>query len=163
MRRNFFCKKDGYTEKDLLHFGYDHIDTGLALLKNAHHACYDSAGYLIQLGFEIILKAWHLHEFECFEDTHDLNYLVNKLRDNGCEITLDTKETKTLTTIDSLYKLRYPRRVAGPVGIGSELADDFELLLNSIWETLPKELIDAYGEIDRTKKSGRVLMRKPID
>ena len=158
-----FKKEDGYTEKDLLHFGYDHIDTALALLKNAHYACYDSAGYLLQLGFELILKAWHLHEISYFKDVHDLNKLITELKDEGCSIDFDGNEQKTIDTISEFYNLRYPRRVEGTVEIGSEQAIEFENLLDSLWQKLPSELISAYNEIDRNRKDGRILMRKAIE
>lgn len=57
MTKNF-KKDDGYLEEDFLHFGYDHIDTGLDLLKSGELGQFDSAGTLIHLGFEQILKAW---------------------------------------------------------------------------------------------------------
>jgi len=158
-----FKKEDGYNEKDLLHFGYDHIDTGLALLKNAHHACYDSAGYLLQLGIELIFKACQLHTVGYFKDVHDLNNLIKDLKDHGCELNFTAKEQELINTINTFYNLRYPRRVEGTVEIGSDQANNIEDLLDSLWEKLPGELISAYNDIDRTRKDGRVLMRKPID
>ena len=53
---NKFSKEDGYLESDFLHFGYDHIDTALSLMNDDNSDSYDSAGYLLHLGFELLLK-----------------------------------------------------------------------------------------------------------
>lgn len=157
-------KDAGYLESDMLHFGYDHIDTALTLIKNADPACYDSAGYLLQLGFELILKAWHLHEFTYFKDTHELNNLIAKLRQHKCKIEFSEEQKKTIIEINNFYNLRYPRRADGAtIEIGSDQVVKFEELLASLWQMLPSGLIEAYNTLDRTKKDGRVLMRKKIE
>jgi HEPN domain-containing protein len=75
---HMYTVADGVAVPDLLHFGFDHISAAQALLKsNARH--FDSAGYLAHLGFELLLKAWHLHEFTEFPNTHSLNNLWQKL------------------------------------------------------------------------------------
>lgn len=159
-----FTKDDGYLESDMLHFGYDHIDTALTLIKNSNPACYDSAGYLLQLGFELILKAWHLHEFAFFKDNHDLNNLITKLRQHKCKIEFSVEQRIIINEIDNFYNLRYPRRAIGDtIEIGSDQIVKFEDLLETLWQMLPSELIESYESLDRTKKDGRVLMRKKIE
>lgn len=155
-----FKKEDGYKEEDLLHFGFDHIDTGIELLKNGHHGSFDSAGYLIQLGLELVLKSCHLHILGFFKDEHNLNTLINGLKENGCVFTFETKEKELINTVNDFYLLRYPRRVEGSIEIGSDQVDEIDSLLETIWNQLPDELIKLYEEIDRTKKDGRQLMEK---
>jgi hypothetical protein len=63
-----------------------------------------------------------------------------------------------------LTSTRYPRRADGAtIEIGSDQVIKFEELLASLWQMLPSELIEAYNTLDRTKKDGRVLMRKKIE
>ena len=157
-------KSAGYLESDMLHFGYDHIDTALGLIKNANPACYDSAGYLLQLGFELILKAWHLHEFGFFKDTHELSNLIAKLKQHKCKLEFTKEQEQTIKDINNFYNLRYPRRAEGTtIEIGSDQIKEFEELLDLLWKMLPTELIDAYESLDRAKKDGRVLMRRKIE
>ncbi|CDZ77304.1 HEPN domain protein [Legionella massiliensis] len=115
MTKNF-KKDDGYLEEDFLHFGYDHIDTGLYLLKSGEPSQFDSAGTLIHLGFEQILKAWLLHYFKEFPNKHSLINLVNLLP----EIKLNEQFKCTLEKLDEYFLLRYPRRVEGPIEIGDD-------------------------------------------
>lgn len=158
-----FTVDGGYTVDDMLHFGFDHIDTGMAILRGASPSCYDSAGYIINLGIELILKAWHLHEFKFFKSTHVLKNLTDKLHNHNSCLTLNTEEEKTLKMVDSWYQLRYPRREEGPIEIGSENADLVESLLDSIWQQFPEPLVAAYKSLTSTKKGGRVLMKKKIE
>ena len=133
------------------------------MVKNAHHGCYDSAGYLLQLGFELVFKAWHLHEFGFFKNTHDLVKLIEELKSNKCSIEFDSNETETIKTVNCFYSLRYPRRAENVIEIGSDQVERFEVLLQSLWCMLPSELIDTYGEINRTGKDGRILMKKTLN
>ncbi len=155
-----YTKEEGYLESDLLHFGYDHIDTALFLINEKDPNRYDSAGYILHLGFELILKAWHLHAFSFFKDTHKLEDLINKLRQNGYKIEFKEREAKTIKIINKFYNLRYPRRVEGPIEIGADMFDDIQSILESLWQQLPKELIEVYNKIDPLRKGGRVLMEK---
>lgn len=158
-----FTKEAGFTIEDMLHFGFDHVDTGLALLRSENPSCYDSAGYVINLGFELILKAWHLYEFGFFKDTHPLNNLTDKLKSHKCGFKLSRGEEETLKMVDSFYQLRYPRREDGPIEIGSDEVESIELLLDAIWQQFPDSLEAAYKSLTPTSKGGRVLMKKKIE
>lgn len=112
-----FKKSEGYTEKDFLHFGYDHIETGIQILKNGQPGQFDSGGYLIHLGLELILKAWHLHSFDSFKDVHKIQLLIKELSISN----LSEENLKTIDMIDKFFLLRYPRAVEGPIAIGVKL------------------------------------------
>ncbi len=71
-----YTAEEGYTVEDLLHFGYSHVDAAKLLFK-ADPVFYDSAGYLMHLGIELVLKAWHLYSFGQFDNTHDLVKLAD--------------------------------------------------------------------------------------
>lgn len=154
-----FTKKDGFTVEDMLHFGYGHVDAARALFDD-DAAFLDSAGYLAHLGTETVLKAWHLHDFGQFKDTHGLVVLYNELKSKNPHIHLRPEQEAFLNTLDGFYSLRYPRKKAGPIEVGSDMLPQFEELLNSLWRLLPEEMVDINNSIDQTKKGGRVLMEK---
>lgn len=157
-----YSAKDNYTVEDLLHFGYGHLDTARALFDD-DPAFLDSAGYLAHLGAELLLKAWHLAWFGQFDNTHDLIGLFNALKKKDSALDIGTENEEFLTALDKFYLLRYPRRKDGPVEVGSNHLNQLDALLDELWRQFPKELIETYEKIDRTKKGGRVLMRKKID
>ena len=151
--------QDGYTVEDLLHFGYGHVDAARALFEDAP-AFLDSAGYLAHLGVELLLKAWHLAWFGKFDNTHDLVELFNELKEIDASLNIGADNEKFLSQLDEFYLLRYPRRKKGPVEIGSEHLEHLDVLLDALWGSMPTELVGIYEGIDRTKKGGRVLMKK---
>lgn len=153
-----FRKQDGYIEKDFLHFGYDHIDTGLEILNNGEPCQFDSAGYLIHLGLELILKAWHLHSFDYFTDIHDLNSLIDNLSIGD----LSKENLDTISMLNKFYLLRYPRAVEGPIEIGQDDIEKIEHCLNSLWKFFPGELRKIYQNIEPLKKGRRITMQKKI-
>lgn len=67
-----FTEKQGYSPRDLFHFGIDHLESGRILYTQGPASSFDSAGYLAHLGIELLLKAWHLHQFKRFENEHSL-------------------------------------------------------------------------------------------
>jgi HEPN domain-containing protein len=154
-----YTTQDGYTIEDLLHFGYGHVDAARAFFED-DPAFLDSAGYLAHLGIELILKSWHLAWFGKFDNTHDLVELFNELKKIDDSLNIGGDNEKFLTQLDEFYLLRYPRRKKGPVEIGSEHLERLDALLHALWESMPKVLVDIYKGIDRTKKGGRVLMKK---
>lgn len=157
-----YSEKDGYTVDDLLHFGYGHLDTARVLFDD-DPAFLDSAGYLAHLGAEIVLKAWHLMWFGQFDNTHDLIRLFNALKIRDSTLDIGAEPEAFLTELDRFYLLRYPRRKDGPVEVGSDHLNQLDALLDALWKQFPKELIETYEKINRTKKGGRVLMQKKID
>ncbi len=156
-----YTAKDGYTVEDLLHFGYGHADTARALFED-DPAFLDSAGYLAHLGIELVLKAWHLAWFGQFDNTHDLIELFGALKKKDISLDIGADNDTFLAELDKFYLLRYPRRKEGPVEVGSDQLGHLDALLEALWEAMPKELVEKYEKIDRTRKGGRVLMKKKI-
>lgn len=154
-----YTAKDGYTVQDLMHFGYGHIDAARALFED-DPAFLDSAGYLAHLGVEVLLKAWHLQWFGQFDNTHDLVALFKAIKEKDKKIDIGVENETFLEKLDAFYLLRYPRREKGAVEVGSEQLKHIDALLDALWEKMPRELIATYEGIDRTRKGGRVLMRK---
>ncbi len=155
----YFKKEEGYLEEDFLHFGYDHIDTGLDLLKTGEPGQFDSAGTLIHLGFAQVLKAWHLHYFNQFPNTHNLINLSGLLAD----IKLTEQFKSALQMLDKYFLLRYPRRVEGLIEIGNDDILQIEEFFDYLWEITPNELIIKYQIINPNRKGGRVTMKKQVE
>jgi len=160
-KQKVFTKNDGFTVEDMLHFGYGHIDAARVLFNN-DEAFLDSAGYLAHLGTEVVLKAWHLHAKDHFENKHNVINLYKELKAYDNKIDIGAENENLLRELDKFYELRYPRRKEGPIEVGSDMLMQFEKLLNSLWQLLPDEMIDIYNRIDQTKKGGRVLMQKKV-
>lgn len=146
-----FKKSDGYLEEDFLHFGYDHIDTGIDLLKSDQHWQYDSAGTLIHLGFEQVLEAWYFHYFKKFSNIHNLIRLSNSIP----EIKLTKQFQNTLEMLDKFFLLRYSRRVEGPIEIGNDDFVGIEQFNDYLWEITSKDLKINYENLNYFRKGGR--------
>lgn len=157
-----YTAKDGYTIADLLHFGYGHVDAARALFED-DPAFLDSAGYLAHLGVELVLKAWHLAWFGQFDNTHDLVELFGTLKKKDASLHIGAGNEVFLKELDKFYLLRYPRRKGGAVEVGSDQLEPLDALLDALWKAMPKELVETYEKIDRTKKGGRILMKKKIE
>jgi HEPN domain-containing protein len=154
-----YTKNDGFTVEDMLHFGYGHIDAACALF-NDDSAFLDSAGYLAHLGTEVLLKAWHLHLFGQFKNTHNLTTLYDELKAHDSKIDIGAKNVAFLRELDEFYSLRYPPRREGPIEVGSDMLAQFNELLASFWQLFPDEIVEIYNRISPTKKGGRILMEK---
>ncbi len=156
-----FKRQDGYEPKDLIHYGLDHVNAAEKLFETSS-SFFDSGGYLVHMGFELLLKAWHLEVFSEFCGIHSLTELVEQLRTKGQRLELSTIESEILTIVDSYNKLRYPNPShATEVGI-----DDWEKidgLLNRILEQTPEVLYKYFESIEPTRKGGRVLMERRIE
>ena len=156
-----FKRKDGFEPKDLIHSGIDHINAAEKLFDTSP-SHFDSAGYLVHMGFELLLKAWHLEAFGEFSGVHSLAELVEELRANGQQLDLSEEENDVLKIADSYGELRYPSPNHG-TEVGDEDWKRIDDLLNKIWEQTP-EVFDEYFEaIDPTRKGGRILMQKKIE
>src|SRR5690606_103256 len=131
---------DGVAVPDLLRFGYDHISAAQALLKgNARH--FDSACYLAHLGFELLMKVWHLHSFNDFANTHSLTHLWQKLVLDSEVKPLSCQDSKTLLLVDRYRELRYPM-LNDPIEVGSDDSPKIDSLANAIYDRMPKSLRD---------------------
>lgn len=156
-----FRRKDGYEPKDLIHFGLDHVNAAEKLFETSP-SFFDSGGYLVHLGFELLLKAWHLEVFGEFCDIHSLTKLVEQLRTKGQCLDLSTKESEVLRIVDSYAELRYPN----PSYETEVESDDWEKidgLLNRILEQTPEIFCKYFESIEPISKGGRVLMERKIE
>lgn len=156
-----FTEADGYSVRDILHFGVDHLESARILFGQGAN-CLDSAGYLSHLGLELLLKAWHLHQFKSFENKHDLVGLYGCLKPCLDGKPFSVEQNGLLQKLDSYYELRYPRQHA-PIETGTDDWLPIEELLDTLWDQMPKELSSVLFEIVPTKKGGRVLMKKKFD
>jgi hypothetical protein len=173
MPRRSFSGSDGYNPIDLLQASSDHLSSANVLFSIGdffNHLgfldvdleaprCLDSAGYLSHLGVELLLKALLLHFSGSFPDEHSLRKLLSALKQNEIPLVLTQEQLETLKELDRLYELRYPNPQNMP-SIGSMAWPRIHSLWSAIGERLPAELIVAVQTLDRTKKFGRVLMKK---
>ena len=156
-----FSTSGGFTTKDMLQCGFAHSAAACDLFSRSP-TFYDSAGYLAHLGIEIILKAWHLHCFGEFSNTHKLATLYGQLRELDRSIQFSPQLEAFIKKLDKYYFLRYPRRFEGPIEVGSVDKESVESLLAAIWNLFPEILRTEYNSLDATEKSGRKLMKKKV-
>ncbi len=155
-----FKREDGYEPKDLIHFGLDHVNAAEKLFE-ASPSYYDSAGYLVHVGFELLLKAWHLEVLGEFPGVHSLTDLVERLKAEGQQLHLTDEETTVLQVVDTYSELRYPNPAQG-VEVGSDDWDRIDALLNKLWEQTPEVFDQYFQSIEPTRKGGRVLIERRI-
>ena len=156
-----FKRTDGFEPRDFIHSGLDHVNAAESLFK-ANASFFDSAGYLVHMGFELLLKAWHLEVFGEFCGIHSLRDLVQQLREKGQELNLSEEENDVLEIADTYGELRYPNPKQG-VEVGTDDWEKIDALLNRIWEQTPNTFDGYFQSIDPTRKGRRVLMRRKIE
>ena len=161
MPKRVFTRDDGYVPADLVRCGVDHLSAARHLFERDPDA-YDSAGYLSQLGIELILKGWLLEASGKFSDDHRLSRLYGELVRQKRAEPLDAEMVALLGKLDSFFNLRYPKPER-PMEIGSEDADRVRVFASMLYHSMPKSLLDALGKLESNKKAGRILMRKPKD
>lgn len=174
--RRFFNREQGYRPIDLLHAATDHLFSATVLFSSGDFfrvigaldidteapRCLDSAGYLSHLGIELTLKAFWLHHSGKFSDSHSLATIVRNLQKEGLELALSADHMATLRRLDQFYSLRYPQTAVSPA-VGDLDWDAIHSLFSALGDQLPKELQRDLRNLDRTKKFGRILMRKMKD
>lgn len=161
MPPRIFKRTDGFEPKDFIHSGLDHFNAAESLFK-ASPSFFDSAGYLVHMGFELILKAWHLEAFGEFCGIHSLQELAQQLRDKGQVLNLSKEENEVLGIADEYSELRYPNPRKG-VEVGSDDCNKLDALLNRIREQTPTAFDGYFRSINPTRKGGRVLMERKIE
>jgi len=145
MAPRIFKREKGFKPKDLIQSGLDHIYAAEQLFE-ASPSFFDSAGYLVHMGFELLLKAWHLEAFVEFSGIHSLKELVEQLRAKGQQLNLTEEENDVLKIADSFGELRYPAPNHG-TEVGSDDWEGIHSLLNKIWEQTPETFYDYYEAI----------------
>jgi len=124
--------------------------------------CLDSAGYLSHLGTELLLKTFLLRLTGNFRDEHSLTNLLRTLEASGVKFALNEEHLATVKQLDQFYHLRYPQ-TAGSPSVGDLDWPAIHSLFSALGEQLPEDLRRDLLNLDRTRKFGRVLMRKPKD
>lgn len=149
-----------YNVKDLLHFAIDHLRTA-KYLYSAHPSFYDSAGYLSQLGIEVLLKAWLCYCVGKFPMIHELKVLYENIKKQRQEILLSKDSENWLIELDRYYGLRYPYRNR-PIETGLDDWDKTEKLFSELMSNMPQSLLELLESLPETEKGGRILMEKSI-
>ena len=158
---------DGYSVRGLTHAANDPLFSSLVLFDQKHPQTLDSAGYLAQLGIELLLKAALLNAVGSFPKQHRLALLRTELANANVELKLTTASDEMFVRLDAFYDLRYPDPLdafydlrypdpagASPIGNLDRLAID--ALIREILEALPAVKL-AMEAIDHERKAGRVL------
>ncbi|MFI5352163.1 MAG: HEPN domain-containing protein [Candidatus Binatales bacterium] len=145
--------------QDLLQAAMDHLRSAKVLF-DRHPCCYDSAGYLTHLGLELIFKAWLLDEVGRFDAEHSLKVLRESIQSAGIELSLRQDHVELLNKLDDFGALRYPGLNKSP-SIGNRDWEHTEVLLEWIFGRMPSALQECIRSIDATRKSGRILLKKP--
>jgi len=159
-RRREYTAADGLRVDDLLQYGLDHISTAEHLLKQSA-SYYDGAGYLAHMGFELLLKAWLLHQNGSFPATHKLVHLIAALKQANPAFTFTKAVWNTLPILELYEKLRYPDRSL-PMEVGSDQWPAIKTLSDELWSQMPSELKAIADSLDPLQKGGRILMKKKI-
>jgi len=152
------CTRDqGFTEISLLQYGLDCLEAAEDLFFGKKSGSIDPAGYLAQLGIELLLKAWHLHLFDEFEKEHGINKLYSDLTAKNNKLSLDDIHQKYLKRLSKFYDLRYPN-INKPIRVGHDDWEKIQNLLYAIGDKMPESLHNEIKKIDPTEKGGRVLL-----
>lgn len=159
MRR--FDKSGGYTTKDLIHYGLDHLAASIELFSISPRL-YDSAGYLAHLGIELYLKAMMFYDKGYFINEHKLDMIRNRGNLSKSYFDISSENTEIYNRLDEFAEIRYPTR-SNPQNIGEEDADKIRSLSEEIYDHFPQQLKDEFDAIDHNKKGGRDLWRRKKD
>lgn len=148
---------EDYTVDYLLQFGIDHLRSAKYLYEGSP-SFFDSAGYLSQLGIEVLLKAWLLYCKGEHPTIHVLRTLFDELIASGQNLSLTQESEECLTNLDEHYGSRYPQ--INPIETGSDDWVKTETLFSELCLLMPEPLQEKIRSLDDTKKNGRVLMKK---
>lgn len=149
---------DEYRAVDLLHAAIDHLVSAKVLFER-HPRCYDSAGYLAHLGFELTFKAVLLQHAGCFPKDHSFPTLFSQMKAAGVVFPFDASQRSLLAKFEQFKELRYPIPNGLP-STGNRDWEQAETLFRWIVDRRP-ELTPLLRAIDHTDKFGRLLMKKP--
>ena len=116
--KRYFTSKDGYNTLDLLHFGIDHIASSGVLFGRGPR-CYDSAGYLAHIGFELLFKALALYSQGQFLKSHNFKALLSRKHLGKCHLTVPESHADIIRKLNKFADLRYPQS-RDPISIGEE-------------------------------------------
>ncbi len=151
---------DEYRVVDLLHAAIDHLGSAKLLFEH-NPRCYDSAGYLAHLGFELIFKAVLLQTACRFPKTHSFGTLLSEMKSAGVVLPFDASQQSLLDKFEEFKELRYPILKGLPsIEIGNQDWEQAEILFGWIMARLPA-FQQHLTAIDHTDKFSRRLIKKP--
>lgn len=157
-------KKDGLFSEDVIHYGLDHISAGLKLFEFNNPLFFDSAGYLICIGYECLLKGILLELNGDIPAIHNIALLCEKIPDLNFS-NLSAEFIEMIRNLNAYGKLRYPNR-NDSIEVGTEWLKDIHKLINFTISKIPSTInLDSTLLIDGEEvihKGGRVLMKKKI-
>lgn len=159
MPKRVFTSTDGYVTRDLIQGGIDHIASAKVLFKSGFR-CFDSAGYLVHLGLELLLKSLLLHTTGQFLEGHSLIALKERVVEILPQFDA-ALPNDLVATFEEFKALRYPIPQGLPeIGTSDWIAfeDTFPKFIGAAPETWLAELYAIEGNL----KAGRVLMVKDI-
>lgn len=156
-----FTRSQGYNERDLLNFAFDHLASSRILFESSP-SCHDSAAALGHLAVEQLMKAALLYCQDEFPGTHDLLLLKRLLleaKPHQHSVLFTEEGSAILERINELVWIRYPHPSGSPE-IGSDDWPPLKALALALVRILPEEI----GREFRTslEKGGRVLMQKYV-
>ena len=159
MAVRIFRADHGYDPAELMHFARDHFNSAVVLRERSFE-CYDSAGFLFHLAFELVFKAAALEESGSFEGRHDLPELLDL-----SFLELSAPERDVVNTLSPFGDLRYPDPAGSPA-IGTDDLEAAERVLIDVVRRLPEPLRRAFferraAEDGSIQKGGRTLMKRP--
>ncbi len=155
MSKKTYTSED-FSASDLLYFGYSNLQAAEILFEEKKAHLLDSAGYLAYLAFELILKAWLIHLQGTFKENHNINRMLELIKDLDPAIKLNKKEERIFNYISHFKTLRYPN-CPQPSNIGDGDFDIIKKLDDALWREMPDELKGAYKKINSTLKGNRAL------
>jgi HEPN domain-containing protein len=176
--KRVFKTAEGYRSSDLAQFGWDHLYAARILFQTGGIPCLDSAGYLAQLGLELLLKALLLEIDGEFPEEHSLQELWRMVQAKRLGLQLQQAHADVFPILDRYYQLRYPSPKTLPgvssgdwlpgVSSGDWLpgvsSGDWEII-KDIAEFIRAEFSPSLREVGdsqrSTKKGGRDIIRRP--
>jgi len=108
-----------------------------------------------------LLKGWLLYVSGQFEGVHNLQSLYKELVETHNAPPLYDVNTAALVTLDQYESLRYPNR-QHPTEVGNEDWPGIESFVDLVWQSMPKAIEEAIGNVVPGRKAGRVIMKKKI-
>ena len=157
MARKFKTDEE-ISPSELVQYGLDHLGAGATLFKGSPEH-YDSAGYLIHLGYECLLKGWWLYQDMEIESGHNLLKICERIK--GFEFHELPEDTQnTIKLINQFQYLRYPK-LMDPIDIGSDMLEPIIHLIKFTLSCMPAKIRPKQND-EFILKGNRKLYKKPI-
>lgn len=157
--RKVFTLAMGYSSADLAQFGWDHLFAARVLFQSGI-PCLDSAGYLAQLGLELLLKTLLLDLNGEFPDEHRLQELWRMIQERRPGFQLNQSHADVFPCLDRYYGLRYPGPNNKLQGISANDWPVIREIAEYIRAEFPPILQEVTDSQHATKKGGRDIIRR---